>query len=201
MGDLVSPTRAPGTTPIHIMALDGIVNVNSLFTLALFLGIVNADPTDPTYTLVGDSDHLACSAKSSMAEDLIVFHVYSFCCFLFSSLIASALKQAIKATDVTPDDSSEVGWPRARFRARARALHGVVHVNTVVLRVGILASTGGSVFGCVFLMLALVNLVQIKLGILACHNAYTWAACIPLLVLVPLALVLYICIVLHAFTS
>lgn len=183
--------RSPNTTPIHIMALDGIVTVNSLFTLALFLGIVNADPTDPTYTLVSSNNTTtsSCLAPSYLAEDLIVFHVYSFSSFLFSSLIASALKQAIKTTAKDGGDEGDAGDLM------------VVHVHTTVLRLGILGCAVGSVFGCLFLMLALVNLVQIKLGILACHSFYTLAACIPLLVLVPLALVLYICIVLHAFTS
>uniref|UniRef100_A0A803LX60 Maternal effect embryo arrest 60 n=2 Tax=Chenopodium quinoa TaxID=63459 RepID=A0A803LX60_CHEQI len=173
------------------MALDGIVNVNSLFTLALFLGIVNADPSNPSYTLVSKNNgSSSCLAPSFVAEDLIAYHVYSFSSFLFSSLIASALKQAIKT------NGGGVGGQATRPTNVM-----VVHVNSVVLRIGILACACGSVFGCVFLMLGLVNLVQIKLGVLACRDFYTLAACVPLLVLVPLALVLYICIILHASTS
>ncbi|KVI03627.1 hypothetical protein Ccrd_018057 [Cynara cardunculus var. scolymus] len=52
------------------MALDGIVNVNSLFTLGLFLGLA-VNPTDPTYTLVDSSD-TACLVPSSTAENLIL---------------------------------------------------------------------------------------------------------------------------------
>ncbi|CAO2825196.1 unnamed protein product [Amaranthus hypochondriacus] len=180
-------------TSIHIMALDGIINVNSLFTLALFLGIINADPNNPTYTLLvkgkksSSSSSSPCLATSYVAEDLIVYHVYSFSAFLFSSLTALALKQAIKTTS-----ASEIR-PLAKIMAH--------HVNGVVLKVGILGCACGSVFGCVFLMLGLVNLVQIKLGMLSCYGFYTLAACLPLLLLVPLALILYICIVLHAFSS
>ena len=182
------------TTSIHIMALDGIINVNSLFTLALFLGIINADPNNPTYTLLvnvkNSSSSSPCLAPSYVAEDLIVYHVYSFSAFLFSSLTALALKQAIKTAS------------GCEIRPLAKQSNIMAHhVNGVVLKVGILGCACGSVFGCVFLMLGLVNLVQIKLGMLGCYGFYTFAACLPLLFLVPLALVLYIGIVLHAFSS
>lgn len=58
----------------------------------------------------------------------------------------------------------------------------------------------GSVFGCGFLMMALVDLVQIKLGVLACGGLYTFSAVVPLVVLVPLGLGIYLFLVLHAFT-
>lgn len=75
----------------------------------------------------------------------------------------------------------------------------IAHVNLKVLRAGILASGIGSVSGCVFLTLALVDLVQIKLGMLACGSWYSFGAVGPLVILVPFALVIYVCIVLHAF--
>lgn len=169
------------STTIHIMALDGIVNVNSLFTLALFLGLA-FNPSDPTYTLV---DAKSCRASSSMAEHLVSFHVYSFSSFLFSSLIASSLKLTIRNAK---DGNNDV------------EVSHVARVNMKILRVGILASAAGSVSGCVFLMLALVNMVQIKLGILSCWSWYTFSAIAPLVTLAPLALLIYICVVLHAFT-
>ncbi|KAK7312446.1 hypothetical protein VNO77_36316 [Canavalia gladiata] len=179
------------TTRIHIMALDGIVNVNSLFTLALFLGITTTT-TNTNNTLIGDDD--ACAAGTSISESLITFHVYSFSSFLFSSLIALALKNVINLSkDV--DDGDALG----REVANNSWVHGIVKINTVVLRLGTLVSAFGSVFGCGFLVMALVDLVQIKLGILACSR-YTFAAVAPLLVLVPTALLIYVILVLYAFT-
>lgn len=178
--------RRLSTTTIHIMALDSIVNVNSLFTLALFLGLTWYPITNARTTLIGGDK--ACAAGPQIAEGLIAFHVYSFSSFLFSSLIALALKQAIKISK----DGGEVG----------DQLLGITmgHVNKACLRFGTLVSAFGSVSGYGFLVMALVNLVQIKLGTLACGSLYTIAAVGPLVILVPLALVIYVSLVLHAFT-
>ncbi|KAG5139481.1 hypothetical protein JHK84_033249 [Glycine max] len=186
----VSRRKMTTTTRIHIMALDGIVNVNSLFTLALFLGITT---TSTTNTLIGD-DNAACAAGASISEGLIAFHVYSFSSFLFSSLIALALKNIInfskdiKDGDVVLDNNNN-NW-----------VHSAAKINTVVLRLGTLVSAFGSVFGCGFLVMALVDLVQIKLGTLACGSPHTFAAVAPLLVLVPTALLIYVVLVLYSFT-
>ncbi|KAM1226815.1 hypothetical protein ACFX13_006239 [Malus domestica] len=174
------------TTRIHIMALDGIVNVNSLFSFALFVGLTFYPTTDPAAMLIGSDT--ACAAGVSSAEGLIAFHVYSFSSFLFSSLVALALKQAIKISrDIVVQNGGDSG-------------SHVGHVNRVALRVGTLVSAFGSVLGCGFLMMALVDLVQIKLGRLGCGSLYTLAAIGPLVTLVPLALVIYVFLVLHAFT-
>ncbi|KAE8687247.1 UDP-Glycosyltransferase superfamily protein [Hibiscus syriacus] len=177
-------SRKISVTTIHVMALDGIVNVNSLFTFALFLGIA----WYPTPTLIDANSSASCAARSDLAENLIACHVYSFSSFLFSSLIASAIKQAIKIRKDSNDSAARgVGA-------------GLVDVNLMALRVGMLVSGVGSVFGCGFLMMALVALVQIKLGTLSCGSLYSFFAIGPLVVLVPSALVFYRLIVLYAFT-
>ncbi|KAM5583476.1 hypothetical protein ABKV19_003398 [Rosa sericea] len=183
--------RTIPTTRIHIMALDGIVNVNSLFSFALFIGLTWYPATDINSMLLGSNT--ACAAGTDTAEGLISFHVYSFSCFLFSSLIALALKQAIKISQ-SGSSSGDGGSDSELLGAN------MGHVNQVGLRVGTLVSAFGSVFGCGFLMMALVDLVQIKLGRLSCGDLYTFAAIGPLVTLVPLALVIYVFLVLHAFT-
>nr|CAN71704.1 hypothetical protein VITISV_011267 [Vitis vinifera] len=169
-------SRRQFSTSIHIMALDGIVNVNSLFTFAVFLGLAWYPITDPAITLTGVAEP-ACVADTTMGEDLVAFHVYSFSSFLFSSLVAFALKQAI--------------WI-GQGGGKVRSVPMTIHVNTAALRAGILVSAAGSVFGCVFLMLALVDLVQIKLGTLACRSFHSLAAIVPLVILVPFALVVFV---------
>lgn len=78
----------------------------------------------------------------------------------------------------------------------------LAHVNKVMLRFGYVVSAIGSVFGCVFLMLALVNVVQIKLGVLGCGEGtrHGLGAIVPLVILVPCGLLIYVCFVLYAFT-
>ncbi|CAM8982432.1 unnamed protein product [Rhodiola kirilowii] len=169
------------TTCIHVMAVDGIVTVNSLFTIAVFLGLTT---TDPSATLVDAARNPDCVAGKSIAKSLVSSHVYSFTCFLFSSLVASALKQALKLETKEGDEGRL----------------GQAHVNVVLLRLGIVVSAIGSVFGCGFLTWALVALVEIKLGTLACWSSYSLAAVVPLIVLVPSALIIYLGIVIHAFT-
>ncbi|XP_004503212.1 uncharacterized protein [Cicer arietinum] len=162
-------------TSVHITALDAITNVNSLFTLGVFIGLA-WNPNDPSNNLNSDP---ACTPTAAIAENLVTFHVYSFSSFLFSSLIALALKQAIRLS---------------------RTSTAVAHINRSTLRVGMLVSGIGSVSGCGFLMLALVNVVQIKLGTLACGSAHTLAAVVPLFIFVPISLLIYVTVVLYAFT-
>ncbi|XP_022156092.1 uncharacterized protein LOC111023063 [Momordica charantia] len=166
------------STRIHVMALDGVVNVNSLFTFAVFLGVAWYPTADPAANLLADDDDGPCAARAAVAESLIACHVYSFSCFLFSSLVASALKQAIRIS-------------RGGGEAVAHALG---------LRVGIVVSAVGSILGCGFLVAALLNLVQIKLGKFGCGRWETAAAAVPLITLVPSALFIYIALVLHSFT-
>ncbi|AES71058.1 hypothetical protein MtrunA17_Chr3g0112711 [Medicago truncatula] len=162
-------------TSVHITALDAITNVNSLFTLGVFIGL-SFNPNDPSNTL---NTNPSCIPTTAIAENLVAFHVYSFSSFLFSSLIALALKQTIRLS---------------------RTSSHVAHVNGSVLRVGMLVSGIGSVLGCAFLMLALVNVVQIKLGTVACGSQHALAAIVPLFVFVPISLCVYVTVVVYAFT-
>ncbi|XP_019230419.1 PREDICTED: uncharacterized protein LOC109211342 [Nicotiana attenuata] len=183
-GDKMCEGAVPklGTT-IHITALDGIINVNSLFTLAVFIGLA-WNPHDLNNSLATDTN---CFAKPKVAEDLVAFHVYSFSCFLFSSLIALCLKQAIRLA------KSAHHFPTIYSLDLAQ-------INKNALRVGYLVSAAGSVCGSVFLMLALINVVQIKLGILGCGSKHTYGAVIPLVIFVPLGLLINVCTVFYAFT-
>ncbi|XP_040382116.1 uncharacterized protein LOC102710318 [Oryza brachyantha] len=184
-----------GGTSIHITALDGIVNVNSLFTLAAFIGLAWRPSADgPELAAGADRLGSACAAGDRVESDLVLFHVLAFACFLFSSLVALCLKQIVRAS------------PRYRGRGgaagSAATLSRTAMINRVALRAGILASAVGSVCGCGFLMMALVNVVQVKLGRLGCGagGSAAWGAVVPLVTLVPTAMLIYIGIVFYAFT-
>ncbi|KAI4354107.1 hypothetical protein L6164_003006 [Bauhinia variegata] len=168
------PPPRKSTTSIHVTALDGIVNVNSLFTFAVFVGLSLA-PGQRSL-----DDRTACDAGINVAKKLIVFEVFSFSFFLFSSLIAQGLKLAINLIN-----SKEVYASRAQ-------------VNLRLLKFGIMGSVVGSVMGCLFLMLSMVNIIEIRLGLLSCRSKHTVCAITSLVVLVSSALLVYISTYIYA---
>lgn len=191
-------TGGGGGTSIHITALDGIVNVNSLFTLAAFLGLAWRPSSDgPGLADGADRTGNPCAAGDRAESDLVSFHVLAFACFLFSSLVALCLKQLVR-TYPAPHRRRAASASASASAAGGRT----ARINRAALRVGILASAVGSVAGCGFLMMALVNVVQVKLGRLGCGagGAAAWAAVVPLVTLVLSAMLIYIGTVFYAFT-
>jgi hypothetical protein len=153
---------------VHVTALDGVVNVNSLFTVAVFVGL----------SLAGDP---SCDAGPGVARSLLVLEVVAFSSFLFSSLVAQGLKLALNL--INSKD------PHDALRA---------HID---VRLGMLASAVGSVVGCVFLMVSMVMVVQIRLGTLGCAtNRAAAKAAAGLVGLVTTALAVYIGTVFYTFT-
>ncbi|KAG6534282.1 uncharacterized protein LOC122012505 [Zingiber officinale] len=168
----------PSTTSIHVTALDGLVNVNSLFTVAVFVGLSIASPGQRSL-----ENRSACDAGPGVARNLLVFEVVSFSFFLFSSLVAQGLKLAINLLNSNDVDEA--------FRA---------HIDARVLRLAMLASAVGSIIGSLFLLLSMVNVVQIRLGLLSCGSHSTVRAVAALVTLVCTALAVYIATIFYAFT-
>jgi hypothetical protein len=123
-----------------------------------------------------------CAASNQVQQDVVSFSTYALSAFLFSGLVALALKQAF-----------HMGKPHSTHAVR---------VDRVLLRVGLMATAIGSIIGVGFLMLVLVNLVQIRLGRLGCgaNATATASAVIPLVTLVPAAMFIYCVVLLHAFS-
>ena len=167
------------TTSVHVTALDGVVNVNSLFTVAVFVGLSLATPGE-LRSLAGDP---SCDAGPGVARSLLVLEVVAFSSFLFSSLVAQGLKLALNIIN-----SKDPGATHA-------------HIDARLVRLGMLASAVGSVVGCVFLMVSMVMVVQIRLGTLGCAtNRAAAKAAAGLVGLVSTALALYIGTVFYTFT-
>ncbi|XP_060970616.1 uncharacterized protein LOC115713991 [Cannabis sativa] len=172
----MSSSSSSSTTSVHVTALDGLVNVNSLFTIAVFVGLSLTTPGQQSL------ENRACDAGIDVAKKLLVFEVVSFSFFLFSSLVAQGLKLAINL--LNSKDVDEV------FKA---------HINLKVLRFGMMGSAVGSVMGCVFLMLSMVNVIEIRLGMLSCGSKSAVHAVTTLLVLVSSALIFYLSTAIYAF--
>lgn len=166
------------TTSVHVTALDGLVNVNSLFTIAVFVGLSLTTPGQRSL-----ENRSACDAGVDVAKKLMVFEVVSFSFFLFSSLVAQGLKLALNLLNSKDVDEA--------FRA---------HINLKALRLGMLGSALGSVMGCLFLMLSMVNVIEIRLGLLSCGSKSAVHAVVVMVMLVSSALVLYISTAIYAFT-
>ncbi|KAL8548867.1 hypothetical protein ACS0TY_007943 [Phlomoides rotata] len=136
-------------TSIHVTALDGIVNVNSLFTMAIFIGFSLTVPENAAAVARAE-----CTTSRKTVRRLIVFEVVSFSFFLFSSLIAQSLKLAINLiNNMDPNDPHKAD------------------IDPNYLRYGLFASAIGSVFGCTFLMLSIVDFIRVKLGDYSCGGA------------------------------
>lgn len=161
-------------TSTHVTALDGIVNVNSLFTVAVFIGFSLTDPSATTTDPSATTDQLrSCNAGNNILRRIVIFEVFSFSWFLFSSLIAQTLKLYINLLN----NSDRFDPHRAEVDRR-------------LLKTGLLVSALGSVMGSVFLMLSISNFIQVKLGVFACGGMTIWSV-VMLAVCVGSALVVY----------
>ncbi|XP_043696725.1 uncharacterized protein LOC122647368 [Telopea speciosissima] len=165
------------TTSVHVTALDGLVNVNSLFTIAVFMGISLATPGQHSLENKGE-----CDAGLDVAKRLFSFEVVSFSFFLFSSLVAQGLKLAIALLNSKEVDET--------FKA---------HINLKVLRLGMITSSAGSVMGCVFLVLSMVNAIEIRLGLLSCGSEYAVGTVAALVMLVSSGILVYVSTAVYSF--
>ncbi|KAA3458522.1 maternal effect embryoarrest 60 [Gossypium australe] len=172
-----SSSSSSSKTSVHVTALDGLVNVNSLFTVAVFVGLSLTTPGQHSL-----ENRAPCDAGADVAKKLLVFEVVSFSFFLFSSLVAQGLKLAINLLNSKDVDEA--------FRA---------HINLKVLRFGMMGSAVGSVMGSLFLMLSMVNVIEIRLGMLSCGSKSSVHAAAALVVLVSSALLVYISTAVYAF--
>ncbi|KAL0459027.1 UNVERIFIED_CONTAM: hypothetical protein Slati_0529900 [Sesamum latifolium] len=162
-------------TSIHVTALDGIVNVNSLFTMAIFIGFSLTAPEAATAV-----SRKECTTSRETVRRLIVFEVVSFSFFLFSSLIAQSMKLAINLiNNMDPNDPHKAD------------------IDPDFLKYGLFGSAIGSVAGCLFLTLSIVDFIQVKLGSYSCGGKPVYAL-VTLVVFVGFALVVYVTTAIYA---
>ncbi|OMP07793.1 hypothetical protein COLO4_07044 [Corchorus olitorius] len=161
---------------IYQKALDDLVNVNSLFTLAVFVGLSLARTGERSL-----ENRTECDATPIYAKQLVVNEVVSFACYLLSSLVAKALKIHVTICQ----------------------LEDFLSTRNQVLRGGmVMLSVWASVFGCIFLTISMVDVIQIKVGMLSCGSYYAWKATAALIAIVLLALSIYVPFMMTAiFTS
>ncbi|KAL3850482.1 hypothetical protein ACJIZ3_012364 [Penstemon smallii] len=169
-----STTVVRSKTNVHVTALDGIVTVNSLFTVAVFIGFSLTVPA-------AGGARSSCNASMELVRKIIVYEIISFSCFLFSSLIAQSLKLAINLANILSSDNPH------------RA-----DVDSFCMKYGSLGSAIGSVLGCLFLMMSIVDFIQVKLGVFDCGGKSVIAV-VTLTLLVGSSLFVYILTAAYAF--
>lgn len=148
-------------------ALDDLVNVNSLFTIAVFVGLSVASRNQ--YSL---ENRRECDAGPEVAKRLVVFEVISFACFLLSSLIAKSLKVFLNLFRPHKFEGHRFfGWAR-----------GVAFLSSVM----------ASTTGIVLLTLSMADVVQIKVGKLSCGSYYSVTAVATLSVIVFIGVLIYL---------
>lgn len=148
-------------------ALDDLVNVNSLFTIAVFVGLSLASRNQHS---LDNRDE--CDAGPDVAKRLVLFEVVSFACFLLSSLIAKSLKVYLNL--FRPDNFEGhglLGWVRG---------------------IAFLSSVTASTTGIVLLTHSMADVVQIKVGKLSCRSYYAVTAVATLSVIVFIGLLIYL---------
>ena len=154
---------------IHLKALDDLVSVNSLFTIAVFVWLSYAHAGK----LTGLENPPECNADSGVAKRLVVYGVVSFGLFLLSSLVAKTLKVhfSLHRKDYFGKDPT---LDRKKKRCR-----------------NLMFAASGTILGCFFLTLSMINVIQIRLGKLSYGSKYTIVAVASLVTIVAIALGIY----------
>ncbi|XP_057984512.1 uncharacterized protein LOC110642274 [Hevea brasiliensis] len=156
---------------VHQKALDDLVNVNSLFTIAVFVGLSFASPGQHSL-----ENRPECDADPGVAKRLILYEVISFAFFLLSSLVAKTLKVFL---NIYPDEA-------------------MVGIHKLLKGIMLYLSAIGSIIGIVFLSLSMANVIQIRVGKLSCGSRYALSAVGSLCGIVLLALFIYVPLMLFA---
>ncbi|XP_048232348.1 uncharacterized protein LOC125370532 [Ricinus communis] len=168
---------------ILLKALDDLVSVNSLFTVAVFLGLSFASP-DQLKSL--EVNRPECDPDEKMGKQLVVYEVVSFSSFLLSSLVAKSLKLFLS---LFYSKTTKCGKCDGETQDIEEKKDPIFHAGRGFLySLSILAS----IVGVVFLTISMAYVVEMKVGRFSCDIRETRTAVIALCVLVPLALVVYI---------
>ncbi|KAI4370670.1 hypothetical protein MLD38_018994 [Melastoma candidum] len=127
--------------------LDDIVSLNSWFTVAMFVGLSLATPGQ-VHSLESRSE---CDPDANIRKRLVLYEIASFSFFIFSGFLGKTAKLILYI------------YERKAYANPHRQLFSLM---------GFYLSTYGTMIGCVFLVLAMVEVVEIKLGKISCGSKY-----------------------------
>ncbi|KAI9159617.1 hypothetical protein LWI28_000277 [Acer negundo] len=159
-------------------ALDDLVNVNSLFAIAVFVGMAFANPNQRSL-----ENRPECDPDPGLGKKLIIYEVNSFASFLLSSLVAKSTKVLLNI--------------RKKEQTRNHRLVPDRLCKKVLLsepwkRFSLGISVLASFAGIVLMTLSMVYVIQIRVGKLFCGSDYAIRAVAPLCAIVFTALLFYV---------
>ncbi|KAK3220528.1 hypothetical protein Dsin_014498 [Dipteronia sinensis] len=154
---------------VHQKALDDLVNVNSLFTIAVFVGLAYANPSQRSLENRPECD-----------PEL----VNSFACFLFSSLVAKSIKVVLLNIHKKEQTRNHSLVPDRLCKE--------ILLSDSWKRFSLGLSVLASFAGIVLLTLSIVYVIQIRVGKLTCGSGHAIIAVAPLCVIVFAALLFYV---------
>lgn len=164
---------------VHLKALDDLVNVNSLFTIAVFVGLSLASRNQRS--LDGRPE---CDPDVGLGKRLILYEAISFACFLLSSLCSKSLKVLINLEKIKRKIKVK-RTPKLEGLFKNILLSGTWRLFLLVLSIVALF------IGIVFLTLSMVYVIQIRVGKLSCGCDYALTSVASLCGIVLLSLLLY----------
>ncbi|KAI3416661.1 uncharacterized protein J3R85_015215 [Psidium guajava] len=157
--------------------LDDIVSLNSFFTVAVFIGLSFAQPGQ-VQSLAEDS---SCHPHATMRKRLVFYEIVSFSCFIFAGFLGKAVKVFLYTSEKRDalDREQNIVKPQEKSHRKTTSL------------LGFYSSIYGTMLGCLLLLLAMIDVVQIKLGRFSCHSKYTVATVCIMVGFIGLSLLIF----------
>ncbi|OWM62733.1 hypothetical protein CDL15_Pgr020027 [Punica granatum] len=140
---MADTTSSGGKSSVYVTALDGLVHVNSLFSGVVFLGLSFSSSSSSS-----SSTSSTCTVDETTVKRLVLFEITSFSCFLFSTMVAYALKLALHLLHCKGHGSGP----------------STASIHSWVLRFGVMLIAFSSWLGCVFLLLSMSFIILVRLG-------------------------------------
>ncbi|KAJ9159816.1 hypothetical protein P3X46_025285 [Hevea brasiliensis] len=172
-------TRTGELTKFQSNAVDVLSSINSLFTVAVFLGLSFASPNQKSI-----DPRSECNPDATMLKRLVLWEVISFSFFLFSSLFLKSLQLYINMLG----DEKKEGEKKEGGKKKG-VVRGMFYISVLTTTLGVASFT-----------VSMAYLIQIQVGKMSCWIFETTLSVIFLAVMVFLGIVSYLVVTALTFS-